>query len=560
MLPLLALCCLMLIEPFGCRDLSQALDAYGEAAHRIWNFNGVIAVARQGRILISRGYGYADTLFHDPNTPQTKFFIGSITKQFTAAAILLLNERGQLSLDDPISQYLPDCPSDPGDRITIRQLLTHTSGLPNYTDFPEMILNRTAEIEPDDIIASFKDLPLESEPGTKFKYGNSGYVLLGAIIEAVSGQSYEAFLHKELFKPLGMLNSGYGRRETGLPNRAEGYMIDPTGHLVGAVPIHFSILHSAGALYSTAEDMLKWDAGLRNGKILTPGSVSMMTSPQAGKYGFGWWIEQRYGRTHVFHDGFLDGFNCTFDRWLEDGLAIVVFSNEDEAPVGKIARGLASITFGRQPVIPVRKTPVKLEPMELAAFEGTYSSDNGAERIVVVEGDTLLTLLAGQNPEHLLPESGDRFYFATDNTETLQFSRDTSGTVVALNYSDGEDIWRLLRTGRPVKHLPSGTDVFHNPSTAPLGDYLGKYALDAILAAPADAPTILVALCGDHLCAVSEGTNPVILLGREGDRFYQLASGFVIEFTRDSEGRVDGCVLEMDGERVIGRRISAPDR
>jgi hypothetical protein len=179
---------------------------------------------------------------------------------------------------------------------------------------------------------------------------------------------------------------------------------------------------------------------------------------------------------------------------------------------------------------------------------------------VVVEGDTLHTFLTGLDPEHLFPESADRFYFARDNTETLQFSRDTSGTVIALNYSDGEDIWLLLRTARPVPHLPSGTDDIHNPSTALLGDYLGEYALDADLAAPADAPTILVALCGDHLCVVSGGTNPVILLGREGDRFYQPASGFGIEFTRDSEGRVDGCVLEMDGERVIGRRVSAPDR
>jgi CubicO group peptidase (beta-lactamase class C family) len=501
-----------------------------------------------------------DTLFRDPNTPQTKFFIGSITKQFTAAAILLLQERGQLNLDDPVSRFLPDYPSDPGHRITIRQLLTHTSGLPNYTDFPELILNRTIEIAPADIVASFKDLPLEFEPGTRFKYSNSGYILLGEIIEAVSGQSYEAFLHKELLKPLGMLNSGYGRREMGHPNRAEGYTIDSEGRLVGAVPIHFSILHSAGALYTTAEDMLKWDAGLRDGRILSPASVAQMMSTQAASYGFGWWVEARYGRTHAFHDGFLDGFNCTSDRWTDDDLSVLVFSNEDDAPVQKISRGLAAIAFGRRPVIPVEKTAIVLAPEELTAYEGVFRSDDGAERFVVVEEDTLHTFLTDQNPQHVFAEAPDHFFFAGDNSETLDFRRDEHGMIIELDYSDGEDRWRFRHTDQATPHLPSGSHESHGSSASTLGDYLGEYALDVDSISSDAAPRITVALCEDHLCSVVDGNNPVVLLGRDNDRFYQPVSGFVIEFVRDSANVISGCVIELDGERVIGRRISFPER
>lgn len=396
-----------------------------------------------------KGYGYADTLFQDPNTPRTKFFIGSITKQFTAAAILILHQRGQLDLNDRITEYLPDYPMDPGDRITIHQLLSHTSGLPNYTDFPEVLDHLTSNMNPADIIATFRDRPLLFEPGTDFAYSNSGYILLGAIIESVSGQSYEAFLHKEIFKPLGMLDTGYGRREVGHPGRAEGYTMDEAGKVIGALPIRFSILHSAGALFSTVEDMLRWDRALLDGTILSPYSVALMLTQHSDSYGYGWWLESRYGRLHALHDGFLDGYNCTFDRWLDGDLSVIVFSNEDEAPVAKTARGLASIVLGRKPVIPLRRKPIEVDQALLAGYAGVYRNEIGVERVVTLMDDTLHTFTRGEPPRHLLAETDRRFFFVYDNTETLEFQKDSDGAVTGLIYSDGENRWQWRRVDEP---------------------------------------------------------------------------------------------------------------
>jgi len=206
--------------PLQSESRYEKMDEYLNLANELWRFNGTVLVADRGEILLCRGYGFSNKDFGQPNTPQTRFFIGSITKQFTAAAILALRDDSVLNLDSPIIDYLPDYPPVPGRLITIRHLLTHTSGIPNYTDDPEIVLMRTEPLAPDDIIDLFRNRPLKFAPGTSFQYSNSGYILLGKIIEVASGQSYEAFLHRRILKPAGMLSTGYGRRESGIPDWA----------------------------------------------------------------------------------------------------------------------------------------------------------------------------------------------------------------------------------------------------------------------------------------------------------------------------------------------------
>ena len=534
----------------GCRNKFDLMDRYLQEAHRLWGFNGVVAVTQRGDLLLAKGYGMADTAFGNPNTLTTKFFIGSITKQFTAAAILLLHERGHLQLTDPITRYLPDYPADPGDRITIHQLLTHTSGLPNYTDFPSIVLGRTIEVQPWDIVATFKSRPLDFEPGTGFHYSNSGYLLLGLIIEAVSGQSYEAFLHKEIFKPLGMLNSGYGRRVMGHPNRAEGYTIDAEGRLIGAVPISFSIMFSAGALYTTVEDMLKWESALLNGTLLSPYSVALMMTPYSDGYGYGWWLDDRYGRSHAFHDGFLDGFNCTYDRWLEDDLAVIVFSNDDEAPVRKIADGLAAIVFGKRPVIPVRKEAVAVEADRLRRFVGRYLTASGNERTVYLDNGRLYTFIGGGRPFALLPESERKFFFEKDNTETLTFESSDKGRIDAVIYSNGENRWRLERVNQPgaTEDRTDGSDV--QLSTEQLRALVGEYRLEAEAGHPSGAFAITVAICDAHLCAVVGDNHPVLLLARSDTLFYHPSSDFRMQFHTAPDGRLSSCTITMGDATV----------
>ena len=232
--------------------MDQVARSYSEAAK---TFMGAVLVAQDGKVLLSRGYGHANLEWNIPNTPAIKFRLGSVTKQFTAAAILLLEERGRLSIDDPVKKHLPDAPAA-WDPVTIRHLLTHTSGIPSFTGFPDYRSFKMFSTPAEKIVASFLDKPLEFQPGEKWNYSNSGYVLLGHLIERISGGTYEKFIQDSIFTPLAMADSGYDSNRTVIPRRAAGYSPSPAGP-VNADFINMTVPHAAGALYSTTEDLLR---------------------------------------------------------------------------------------------------------------------------------------------------------------------------------------------------------------------------------------------------------------------------------------------------------------
>src|SRR5271156_6667115 len=229
-------------------------------------FMGSVLVVRDKTVLLEKGYGSADLEWDIPNSPTTKFRLGSITKQFTAASILLLEERGKLNINDPVKKYMPDAPAA-WDKITIYNLLTHTSGIPSFTSFPDYSSTEASPTTPEKLVARFRDKPLDFQPGEKWNYSNSGYVLLGYLIEKISGQSYKDFVQENIFKPLGMNDSGYDSNTSIILHRAYGYAPGPNGP-VNAGYIDMSIPFSAGALYSTTHDLLLWEQGLFGGKLL----------------------------------------------------------------------------------------------------------------------------------------------------------------------------------------------------------------------------------------------------------------------------------------------------
>ena len=234
-------------------SVADKLDYYIRTQQQ--GFNGTILVAQKGEILLNKGYGLANQEWEAPNTPQTKFAIGSMTKAFTSMAIMMLQEKGQLSVQDPICKYMSDCPAT-WKSITLHHLLTHTSGIYNYTDLYSQLkdkVNVCREYKPVEVIAFFKDLPLDFEPGSSWKYSNSGYFLLGVVIEKVSGESYETFMQKNILQPLGMSDSGYDRSNMVVKNRASGYSWD--GRVLNADCEDVSIKFSAGGLYSTVGDL-----------------------------------------------------------------------------------------------------------------------------------------------------------------------------------------------------------------------------------------------------------------------------------------------------------------
>jgi len=238
-------------------------------------FMGAVLVARENEVLLDKGYGFANLEWNIPDSPKTKFRLGSITKQFTAASILLLEERGKLKVDDPVKKYMPDAPAV-WDRITIFNLLTHTSGIPNFTSFSDYRKLEPFSATPEELVTRFRDKPLDFQPGERWSYSNSGYVLLGYLIEKISGESYAQFLQDNIFKPLGMVDSGYDSNSTVIPNRASGYAPNKDG-LVNAGYIDMTIPLSAGGLYSTTEDLLRWEQGLFGGKLLSPASSKTTT-------------------------------------------------------------------------------------------------------------------------------------------------------------------------------------------------------------------------------------------------------------------------------------------
>lgn len=311
------------------------------------------ALVEENGMLFSKGYNLADVAARIPNTPQTRFRIGSNTKQFTAMAILILQDRGKLHIQDHICRYISACPTD-WEPITIEQLLTHSSGIPDYTNFPDFVSTWTQPTTPEALIARFKDMPLDFTPGSVFRYSNSGYVLLGYIIERVSGESYATFLHENIFVPLKLKNTGYDTTYPALPQHATGYYADRSK----PDPYDMSVLYAAGALYSTVEDLYLWDSALLAGKLVSKQALNAMFTlhipcPPSGPggcllstdkgYGYGWFIGSEPQGRLIYHVGRIDGF-VTFNGFFPDRhLIVVVLSNWETTNVLKIGLTLASM-------------------------------------------------------------------------------------------------------------------------------------------------------------------------------------------------------------------------
>ena len=333
-------------------DPAQVADDYLRQESNAGRFTGSVLIARSNQIVLIKGYGFANRELNVPNTPATRFRLGSITKQFTALCILHLQDQGKLNIDDPVSRFVPDCPTN-WSGITIRHLLSHTSGISNFTGFPDYRATMMLKSPVEKTIQRFESTPLEFKPGERFAYSNSGYILLGYILERVAGTNYEQYVTDTIFKPLGMEQSGYDHFETILPERAAGYSRSGS-NWINAPYIDMSIPHAAGALYSSAEDFFRWYQCWRERKILSAASWKAMTTPGQGNYGFGIFVSEHFAGTPrkvLEHGGGINGF-ATSMKWFPDtDVFVAVFANLDSARPGLIAETLAKILFN-MPVKP----------------------------------------------------------------------------------------------------------------------------------------------------------------------------------------------------------------
>jgi len=385
-------------------------------------FMGSVLVAKDGKVILDQGYGSADLEWNIPNSPTTKFRLGSITKQFTAASILLLQERGKLSIDDPVSKYLPDAPAA-WSKITIHNVLTHTSGIPSFTNFPDYRATEWKDITPSELVARFRDKPLDFEPGTKFSYSNSGYVLLGYLIEKISGQTYGDFLQQNIFIPLGMKDTGIDSNANILPQRAQGYRRSPHG-IEHDGYISMTIPFSAGALYSTTGDLLKWEQALFGGKVLKPESLAKMTTAFKNDYGCGLFIRTVDGHKLITHGGGIEGFNTSLNYYPDDKLIVIVLGNLTGGAPDQIARYAGQTALGQAVTLTSERKEVSLSPAILPDYAGTYRvADLDADLIIAVKEGHLTAKLGKQNPVDIFPESETRFFLKVTDAQ-VEFFRD----------------------------------------------------------------------------------------------------------------------------------------
>jgi CubicO group peptidase (beta-lactamase class C family) len=392
-------------------------------------FMGTVLVAENGKILLDKGYGFANLEWEVPNTPTTKFRLGSITKQFTAASVLLLEERGKLKTEDPVKKYMPDAPAA-WDKVTIFNLLTHTSGIPSFTSFPDYEAKEAQTMTPQQLVDWFKDKPLEFEPGTKWNYSNSGYVLLGYLIEKISGQSYADFVQQNIFTPLGMKDSGYDSNSTLIAHRAAGYSRGKNGP-VNAGFVNMTVPLSAGALYSTTEDLLRWEEGLFGGKVLKPESLAKMTTPFREDYAFGLGVSATNGHKMISHNGGIQGFNTSLAYYPDDKLVVAVLANLNGPFADQLAAQLGKVAHGEKVTLTSERKEIKVSPKILATYLGNYELAPSFSITVTLEGDQLMAQATNQRKNPLFAESETLFFLKVVDAQ-VEFVKNDKGEVTAL--------------------------------------------------------------------------------------------------------------------------------
>ncbi len=396
-------------------------------------FMGTVLVVDGDRVLLDKGYGMAVLEWNISNTPDTKFRLGSVTKQFTAALVLLMQQDGKLNIDDPVSKYLPDAPKA-WEKITLANLLGHTSGIPNFTSFKEFGAWAASAHTWDEEYAFFRDKPLDFEPGTKFSYSNSNYEVLGGILEKVSGKKYGDLLRERIFGPLGMNDSGLDSDDLILPRRAEGYMPGPKGLSV-ARSESMSVPFSAGSIYSTTGDLLKWEHGLFEGKLLSADSLKAMTTPGKGDYGLGVTIHSEDGVKVVEHGGGIEGFNSNLMYVPDKRICVVVLANVNGAAPGQMGQQLLDVTLGKPVVLATERKAVPIAKEDLAKFVGVYDLMPNFS-LTIAQAEVGLTVQGSGQPS--LPilyqgvKDGHPRFFITAVGAEIEFVPDAAGAIQSL--------------------------------------------------------------------------------------------------------------------------------
>jgi D-alanyl-D-alanine carboxypeptidase len=503
-----------------------------------------VIVTRKGQTLHRAAYGMANVELGVALTPDHVLRIGSVTKQFTSAAILMLAEEGKLAVSDPITKFLPDYPTQ-AKTITIEHLLTHTSGIQSYTDMPAWRGKWRQDMTPAEIVDLFKNEPMQFAPGEKWRYNNSGYILLGAIIEKVSGKKYADFVQERIFTPLGMAHTRYDVTEEVTAKRAAGY--GRTGaRIVNAQYLSMTQPYAAGALMSTVDDLAKWDAALAAGRVIRADSLAQaftsykLASGNESGYGFGWQISRYEGLAVQEHGGGIPGFRAHVVRMPSEGVYVAVLSNlaAAEPDTELLARKAAAIAIGKPLVNPAAMAPTaeQLEP-----YVGRYVTPSGTRLAVTRDGNRLF-LQRGDGEKSEVFLAGNDVFFVKDAFTRFSFQRDAAGKYARLEIDDWGPQPPAARDTAPEK---TRTEV--KLEAAVLRTYEGDYEL-------VPGFVITVSLEGDKLMAQATGQPKFEIFASAPTEFFLKVVDAQISFVKDASGTVTQLVLHQGGRDMPGKK------
>lgn len=533
-------------------DLRARADAMLAAAYPADGPGAAVVIMRGGATIYTAGRGLADVAARRAITPDSLFRMGSITKQFTAAVILQLVREGRISLDDPLSRFFPDYPR-PGATATVRQLLNHTSGIQSYTGIPGWMVeaNTNRPYTTAQMIAVFRDLPSPTPPGQAWAYNNSGYVLLGAIIEQVTGRPWHQAVADRITGPLHLATIGYGVDREGGAAMARGYT-STDGQVRPAQLIHMSVPHGAGALVGTVGDLARWANALHHGRVVSPALYAQMIAPTAlpeGRshpYGFGLGTDVLRGRPTIGHGGGIFGFNTESIYIPSDDLFVAVFANSDSpaTPPGLVAARLSALALGDPYPSFTRAT---VDPATLAPLFGVYRIGDGpASRRFFAREGRLYTMRDDGGELEVFAAGGDRFFYGPDNLTWFRFERRPDGAHVMQMYLNGEDTPApAVRTG-DIPPAPAAVQV----PRAVLEAYAGHYTT------PGPAADVALGAAGVLTVQLS-GQQAIPLRPLSATEFIVEGVNARIVFHPEN-GRTNRFVIHQGGRELEGRRAPAP--
>ena len=525
----------------------RAMDSLMSSAYKPGEPGAAVIVVKDGQVLLRKGYGMADLELGVRVEPDMRFRIGSVTKQFTAVAVLMLAEEGKLALDDPVTKFLPGYPTH-GHTITVEHLLTHTSGIKSYTDMPEWLPLWRKDMTLDTLIAFFRDQPMDFTPGEKWAYDNSGYVLLGAIIEKASGKPYADFVRERIFVPLGMTSTCYDTTDNVVRRRVPGYQRSTEGW-TNAPYLSMTQPYAAGALMSTVDDMAKWDAALYTERLVKQSSLKRAWTPYTLKdgkptgYGYGWVMAGVQGHASIEHGGGINGFVCNAVRLPDDRVYVAVLSNRtgDGVSPDRLSIQLAALAIGRPYGSP---KPMALTPEQMDALVGVYQISDKEDRVITREGTQLFSSRAGGPKRELVPASPTECQ-VKDSFTRLVFEKDAAGKVVAVaahvRYGPPEQAKRV------DKAMPKERTAITLPPDV-LDRYVGRYEL---------VPGFVLTLTheGTSMMAQATGQPKVEVFAESETRFFYKVTDAQVDFEKDATGKVTGLVLHQGGQDIKGRRL-----